>query len=262
MTNTLVRQIKQLVYLFDRVFLNKLLSRIINHLLMKKTLKNSFLTSTGEFSINFFSKSSVLNELADKYKTDKGGIPNQNKGPRGTHSYTYFYEYLFAHCRNSVMRVFECGIGTNYEDVASNMSSSGTPGASLRMWEEFFPNAEIIGADVDDRVLFQTQRIKTFQLDQTDSLSIEKFKRHIGELKFDLMIDDGLHTFDAAKNLFENIHPLLKDNGIYVIEDISPWNLNKYVIWLNSLNLNFTVVPLFAMIKVPSDDLLIVIRKP
>lgn len=130
------------------------------------------------------------------------------------------------------------------------------------MWEEFFPNAEIIGADVDDRVLFQTQRIKTFQLDQTDSLSIEKFKRHIGELKFDLMIDDGLHTFDAAKNLFENIHPLLKDNGIYVIEDISPWNLNKYVIWLNSLNLNFTVVPLFAMIKVPSDDLLIVIRKP
>jgi len=124
-----------------------------------------------------------------------------------------------------------------------------------------FPNAEIIGADIDSRVLFQTNRIRTFELDQTSSLSIENFKNQIGEAAFDLMIDDGLHTFDAAKNLFENIHSLLKTNGIYVIEDISPWNLNQYVTWLNSLKLNFTVVPLFGMIEVPSDDLLIVIRK-
>ena len=233
---------------------------MINQTLMKETLSKSFSTTTGEFPINFFLKSSELTALADKYQTDKGGVPSQSKGPRATHSYTYFYEYLFSHCRNSVTRVFECGIGTNYEDIASNMSSAGTPGASLRMWEEYFPNAEIIGADIDNRVLFQTDRIRTFQLDQTSSLSIENFKTHIGEPKFDLMIDDGLHTFDAAKNLFENIHPLLKAKGIYVIEDISPWNLNLYVDWLKSLNINFAVVPLFGMIKDPSDDLLVVIR--
>jgi hypothetical protein len=260
MANLPIRQIKQIIYFFDRILLRKTLSRVINQTLMKKTLANSFSTSTGEFPINFFLRSSELTTLADKYKTDKGGAPSQSKGPKATHSYTYFYEYLFSHCRNSITRVFECGIGTNFEDVASNMSSAGTPGASLRMWEEYFPNAEIIGVDIDNRVLFQTDRIKTFQLDQTSSKSIEDFKNHIGEPKFDLMIDDGLHTFDAAKNLFENIQPLLKVNGIYVIEDISPWNLNLYVNWLNSLKINFTVIPLFGMWKVPSDDLLIVIR--
>jgi hypothetical protein len=261
MIKALFRQIKRPIYFLDRFILNKNLSRIINLILMNRTLERSFSTATGAFSINFFVNSGELTELADKYKTDKGGVLSQSKGPRGTHSYTYFYEYLFSHCRSSVTRVFECGIGTNYEDVASNMSSLGTPGASLRMWEEFFPNAEIIGADIDKRVLFQSGRIRTFELDQTSSISIEKFKMNIGESKFDLMIDDGLHTFEAAKCLFENLQSLLKTNGIYVIEDISPWNLNHYVKWLTSINMNFTVIPLFGMVNVPSDDLLIVIRK-
>jgi len=138
MINALIKAIKLPIYFLDRVFLKKYLSRMINQSLMKGTLLKSFSTSTGEFPIKFFLKSSELTKLADKYKTDKGGALSQSKGPRATHSYTYFYEYLFSHCREEVTRIFECGIGTNFEDVASNMSSLGTPGASLRMWEEFF----------------------------------------------------------------------------------------------------------------------------
>jgi spermidine synthase len=160
-----------------------------------------------------------------------------------------------------VTRIFECGIGTNFEDVPSNMSSMGTPGASLRMWESYFPNAEIIGADIDQRVLFTTNRIKTFELDQTNPESIRKFLVQVGEGKFDLMIDDGLHNLQAAQSLFENSFTQLKDNGVYVIEDVSPWSLGSYIDWLDSLNMNFSVVPLFGMQNIPSDDLLIVIRK-
>ena len=41
-------------------------------------------------------------------------------------------------------------------------------------------------------------------------------KRH----NFDIIIDDGLHTFQFAITLFENSINFLKDSGIYIIEDV------------------------------------------
>jgi hypothetical protein len=38
---------------------------------------------------------------------------------------------------------------------------------------------------------------------------------------FDLMIDDGLHTFESAICLFENSINKLAPNGTYIIEDAS-----------------------------------------
>jgi SAM-dependent methyltransferase len=258
--NIFLKKAKNVIYLVDRVCLRSRLSGVINHHLMKKNLSESFQTSSGFFPVKCFLNASELTGLADKHKTDKGGVTNIKKGPRATHSYTYFYELLFSHCRESISRVLECGIGTNFEDVASNMSMTGTPGASLRMWEEYFPNAEVIGVDIDSRVLFSTDRIKTYQLDQTSVESIERFKCEIGNVQFDLIIDDGLHTLEAAKSLFENIFSHLKTNGIYVIEDVSPWNLKNYVKWLETTRCNFMIIPLFGMANIPSDDLLIVIQ--
>ena len=55
-----------------------------------------------------------------------------------------FYNNLFSHCRDTVKLVFECGIGTNYPDTKSNMTSTGKPGASLKVWKDYFPNAKIL----------------------------------------------------------------------------------------------------------------------
>ena len=251
---------KKVIYSLDRILLGRSISRFVNESLMQNVLRSNFEKSSGSVQVQFFTKVSALTDLADKYKTDKGGDLNVKKGPRGTHSYSYYYEELFSHCRLSVERVFECGIGTNFEDTPSNMSMQGTPGASLKMWEEYFPNAEIVGVDIDDRVLFTTERVNTYKLDQTNSAEITELFHKIGGTKFDLMIDDGLHTFEAAKCLFENSHTQLKDGGVYVIEDISPWNLTRYVDWLHALDFNFSLVPLFGLKAQPSDDFLIVIR--
>ena len=35
-----------------------------------------------------------------------------------------------------------------------NMTASGKPGASLRVWRDYFNNAQVIGADIDKRILF------------------------------------------------------------------------------------------------------------
>ena len=45
---------------------------------------------------------------------------------------------------------------------------------------------------------------------------------------FDLMIDDGLHTFDAARCFFENSIDRLAPHGIYIIEDVVIPDLPKY----------------------------------
>ena len=100
------------------------------------------------------------------------------------------------------------------------MGESGQPGASLRMWRDYFPNAQIVGVDIDADILFEESRITTAQLDQTDPTSIAQFKETQGDSKFDIIIDDGLHTFNAAKTLFEGFFDLLADDGVYIIEDM------------------------------------------
>ena len=41
------------------------------------------------------------------------------------------------------------------------MTLSGSPGASLRVWKDFFSNAKIYGSDIDKDILFNEDRIFT-----------------------------------------------------------------------------------------------------
>ena len=55
------------------------------------------------------------------------------------------------------------GIGSLRAEIPSNMLFGGAyqPGASLRGWRDFFPNAQILGLDVDASILFEEERIRT-----------------------------------------------------------------------------------------------------
>ena len=76
------------------------------------------------------------------------------------------------------------------------------------------------GADIDKDILFQEERIKTFFVDQLDEISIKDMWKKIGFIKMDLIIDDGIHTLDGCKIFFDNSIEYLKDDGIYIIEDV------------------------------------------
>ena len=170
----------------------------------------------------FYNNNNYLSNLCELYGTDKGYINFENPTPYGwkPHTYSIFYNTLFSHCRENVKLLFECGIGTNNSDVESNMSSNGKPGASLRVWRDYFPNAQIIGADIDDRILFNEDRIKTYKVNQRDASSIEKMWTAIDRNNFDIIIDDGLHTLDAGETFFLNSFKKLKKGGVYIIEDV------------------------------------------
>ena len=54
------------------------------------------------------------------------------------------------------------------------MTANGKPGASLRVWRDFFPNAKIYGGDIDKETLFIEDRISTYYVDQFENSTIKK----------------------------------------------------------------------------------------
>jgi len=187
-------------------------------------------------NIHFFNNNkNIFSELCEKHGSDKGYINFSKKTPYGwkPHSYSNFYFNLFNHCKNNINLVFECGIGTNNTRINSNMSSLGRPGASLRVFRDYFKNATIYGADIDKDILFKEERILTFEVDQLNVSSIKKMWSQINKDNFDLIIDDGLHSYHAAITLFFNSFKKLRKNGIYIIEDV---NNNYLELITNRLN--------------------------
>jgi hypothetical protein len=137
------------------------------------------------------------------------------------HNYTTVYSALFQGRWDQPLRLLELGLGSNNPDVPSNMGIFGVPGASHRGWRELFRNALLYGADVDRGILFQEDRIKTFYCDQSDQSSILELWSH-PELRdgVDIIIEDGLHTFEANVSFLEGSLDRLSPGGIYITEDI------------------------------------------
>jgi len=158
----------------------------------------------------------------------------------GWHNYTTLYSILFNKIRDNPISFFEVGLGTNNIYIPSNMGLNGIPGASLKGWKEYFSNKNtmIYGADIDRNILFQEENIKTFYTDQLNSQSIREMWEKIPE-EMDVILDDGLHTFDANWNfLLHSIHKL-KKGGIYIIEDLLKDTVDKFNSKLNMIKSMF-----------------------
>jgi len=150
----------------------------------------------------------LLRILFDDFGSDKAEL-----------GYHHIYSRLFPKPQK-ISNVFEIGLGTNNLDVPSNMGKDGVPGASLLAFQDFFPNADIHGADIDKRILFDRDRIHTHYVDQRSYQSFNNLPSTIGS-SFDLMIDDGLHAPQPNINsLSWFLTKLSEHNGIAVIEDI------------------------------------------
>ena len=66
-----------------------------------------------------------------------------------------------------------------------------------------FPRALVYGADIDRDILFEDNRIKTFYCDQTHRAAIRELWSQPGlESGADIIIDDGLHTFEGDTLVF------------------------------------------------------------
>jgi hypothetical protein len=139
-----------------------------------------------------------LTDLALKFGSDKAGH----------HSYTEIYERYFEPLRYKPLLLVELGIG-GYE-----FPDRG--GASLKMWYEYFPNAFIIGIDLNDKIGMSNARTQIFKCSQDD----EALLKAIVSPAPDIIIDDASHICPLTIRSFEILWPRLKSGGIYVVEDI------------------------------------------
>ena len=202
----------------------------------------------------------VLCEIMGRNRSDKGHININNS----LHNYTTFYYSIFKDLTEKKLRIFELGLGTNNVNVPSNMGPYGRPGASLYGWQEFFPNSDIFGADIDMNILFNTDKIKTFYCDQTNPEIIKRMWNESDlQENFDIIIEDGLHTFDANVCFFENSIHKLKSNGYYIVEDITDISLftNKINEWRNKYkDCSFTLLKVPSQCNTHDNNLLVVFK--
>jgi hypothetical protein len=199
-----------------------------------------------------------LCRIMTRYGSDKG---------TGRHNYTTVYHHLFANLRSKQVNLFELGIGTNNPNLASTMGMGGKPGASLRGWADFFRSGQIFGADIDQDILFNEGRIKTFHCDQLRKNAIEEMWAMPplrGE--FDIVIEDGLHTFEANVSFLDNSLHKVRTGGYYIIEDVSQDDLQR---WRERLQGYYSVAHpefSFCLVSLPwlfndSDNILLVARR-
>lgn len=263
-----MNKVKYLIKYFDNLFFGNILtktSRLARDFLYKNWLRKNLKNIESDLSFKYYSYYSkcdnLISQLCDKHGSDKGEIISLGHPYRWpSHTYADYYFRMFSHCRFHVRKVFECGVGTNNPNLISSMGVNGKPGASLRVWRDFFPNATIYGADIDEEILFQEQRIITNYMNQLDPDSINKYWANLNESEFDFMIDDGLHTFEAGSTLFINSIKHLSKDGIYIIEDVLPNDLLMYKNFFSKLNYFVDYVVMFRPNVVLGDNSLVVVR--
>jgi hypothetical protein len=113
--------------------------------------------------VNRKNDASRLSSLRDLYGSDKGELQKGESSclrtwPVPTH--TDFYEMLFERKQEAVRSVIACGLGTNNPSLESSMGMMGKPAARLRVWRDDFPQADIVGINIDKAILF-TERPDT-----------------------------------------------------------------------------------------------------
>jgi demethylmacrocin O-methyltransferase len=150
--------------------------------------------------VRAFGSRKDLSKLATLFATDKWG----------SHWYTQHYQRYFEPMRKRPVKLLEIGIG-GYKDA-------GTGGESLRMWKAFFRSGQIVGIDIEDKRHFSEDRIDIHVCDQTDEAALTKLSEKYGG--FDIVVDDGSHLNEHIIRTFHIMFPLLRDGGIYSIEDV------------------------------------------
>jgi SAM-dependent methyltransferase len=128
-----------------------------------------------------------------------------NKGKKITKWKHYFpiYEKHFTPIRNKPIKILEIGI---------------LNGGSLEMWRYYFPEATIVGIDINPLCKEHEQEGINVRIgDQTDEKFLQSLIDEFGT--FDLIIDDGSHHVAHVNKTFQFLFPKLADEGIYFIED-------------------------------------------
>lgn len=197
-------------------------------------------SSLPPISIDQFLDQSGLKDYCNNEVLENFGSSLKSYGSdkSTTHNYYLVYQPILSYLLsvNSSPVTLEIGLGTNNIQFQSNMGRLGSPGASVRAFRDFDSRLTVYGADIDAGILFQEERIKTYWVDQLKLEALETLFQKIGQ-PLDLIIDDGLHNFEANLKTLNIAKNHIKVGGWVIIEDIgakplaqSLWNIVKLLL--------------------------------
>ena len=162
------------------------------------------------------------------YPTDKGL----------QHSYLDAYTELFEEFQDEKINLIEIGIYL---------------GGSMRLFEDWFTQANIIGYDVTFefiKVPFKSQKILKSCMDFTE----DEFKNNPPHI----IIDDASHVIEQQLKMVEICYPQIQDGGMLIIEDIGDISKNKKE--FDALGITYELIDL-RLQKNRWDDVLLVFKK-
>ncbi len=150
-----------------------------------------------------------LLELVDNSRTDKNT----------THSYLDLYHFLLQSKKETAKNVLEVGIHK---------------GGSIKLWSDYFPNAQVYGLDIQRRELVweELKNKENIHIYAEQNAYDEFFFKNEfldKNIKFDFMIDDGPHTLPSMIQFIKLYSQLITEDGILIIEDV------QQIEWLNMM---------------------------
>lgn len=102
-------------------------------------------------------------------------------------------------------------------------------GAGLAMWCDLFPEARIIGLDIDpgrfagdslyERGAFRRNRPEVCFFDELGDDRFRSLEKILDGEKIDVFIDDALHNDDSILTMARTAKPFLADRCLYFVED-------------------------------------------
>lgn len=213
---------------------------------------SKYILATG----NELFKSDVFINTSDYLLEDLIDINLYYTDKNTTHSYFDTYNNLFKPIRDDAKNILEIGMG--------NFNPKN--GGSILLWRMFFKNALIHGVDIvaKDRIydiILKDENIKTYLNTDAYNLDfIDNFKK--SNINFDVIIDDGPHTFETQCKCIELYSDLLTNNGMLIIEDVQDINWIQQFIQITPVHLHkFIQVYDLRNNKHRYDDILFVINK-
>jgi len=189
----------------------------------------------------------TLNYLIKKNKLNANRSSGTDKVRR--HSYIDVYESLFASKRNENLTILE--IGTHF-------------GGSALLWHDYFPKSNLVLIDIMDRTL--DQHMKQMNPNRYKKIISNAYSQEVvSQIKIDypngldIAIDDGPHTPQSQKDFIQLYLPMMRKNGILVIEDISKIEYAHELKKITSENYISEIIDL-RHVKNRYDDIMLIVK--
>lgn len=149
----------------------------------------------------FFKRFDELDRLGLKTGTDKNSLK---------HDYLRKYELFLSQFKKYPITIMELGVFN---------------GESIQMWEQYYPNAHVIGVDIDEKCkkyANEKTEIEICDLGKVENIEIlgEKYKPNI-------VVEDASHFWSHQIKAIDVLLPHVSDGGVYIMEDIGT-SFGKY----------------------------------